>query len=153
MLFPGSVTDTSDFFDMDRELARLRYKPTRASLQESLRSANPPAPLGQNRQSLPVRTHEIVRPVATKFAARLDQVAVPAWIARLAFSITLCIFQSANEAVFLEMTSGRRTSAPKHSARLDLPSYHKFALLVLGTTMRPVPGPSPSARRATFPMP
>ncbi|PLB54055.1 putative nonribosomal peptide synthase, partial [Aspergillus steynii IBT 23096] len=106
--FPGSVTETSDFFEMDRELAPLRCQSIRAALEGSLRNVNPPAPLGQNKQSPSIQTHEIVRTVSTQFSARLDQAAVPAWVARLALSITLCTFQNANEAVFLEMTSGRK---------------------------------------------
>lgn len=120
MLFPGSVTETSDFFEMDGEREPLRSKSIQGRLEESLRNANPPPPLGHESQSVSVQTHEIARPVSTRFAARPDQAAIPAWITRLALSITLCTFQNTNEAVFLEMTSGRKFLSQRNRRTVGL---------------------------------
>ncbi|KAL4894434.1 hypothetical protein BDV59DRAFT_200782 [Aspergillus ambiguus] len=58
--------------------------------------------------------------VSTSFAPRPRSAAVPAWLARLALSVTLCAVQGDSEAMFMEMTSGRRHLAADHQEVLGL---------------------------------
>ncbi|KAL4890543.1 hypothetical protein BDV59DRAFT_204255 [Aspergillus ambiguus] len=111
---PGSVMEASDYMSIEAEMAawrtpnvEVRLRQRYAFIQKASRS------LEEKSMHQEPGSVILARRISTIFGSHNDRPAVPAWMGRLALSLTLCAFEDSNEAVFHETMSARKFLVPE----------------------------------------
>ncbi|PYH94048.1 non-ribosomal peptide synthetase [Aspergillus ellipticus CBS 707.79] len=105
---PGSVKTQSDFFAVHKGQAYRRSRDMQTRLEESFSGISPVTlNFGDTTPKGKFEYGEKLCKVAARLEAGTGNPVVPPWVARLALFMSLCTFGNVQDAVFLELTSGR----------------------------------------------